>query len=234
MKVLIVNDDGIQAKGLAVLKKHLEKYADVYTVAPLHEQSAKSHSITIRQLFHIKKYDEKTYAVEGTPADCVKFGLHKFPDIDIVFSGVNDGPNLANDIFYSGTVAGASEAVFNGVPGVAISCGYRGSFDIVDRELDKVIEYVLDNQLYSRYTALNINFPTKGFDEIEGFMFTKQGVKDFSNIFVEQEEGFKNIYEVVKSSPDPDSDIYAIINGFVSITPLNVDRTDYEYLKTAK
>lgn len=229
MKALLVNDDGIKAEGLALLKKHLEKYFDVYVVAPLHEQSAKSHSITIRKLFYIEKFDDKTYAVEGTPADCVKFGLHQFDDIDIVFSGVNDGPNLANDIFYSGTVAGASEAVFNGIPGIALSCGYRGSFDLVDRELDTVIEYIMENKLYSSKYALNVNFPTKGFDSIEGFKFTKQGVKDFRNVFIEEDSGYRNIYEVAKKNPDPESDIFAIINGYVSITPLLVDRTAYDY-----
>lgn len=234
MKVLLVNDDGIKAEGLAILKKHLEKYAEVYTVAPLHEQSAKSHSITIRKLFHIEKYDDKTYAVDGTPADCVKFGVHQFDDIDIVFSGVNDGPNLANDIFYSGTVAGASEAVFNGIPGVALSCGYRGSFDIVDKELDKVLDYIFDNKIYNNKTALNINFPSRGFDTIKGFKYTTQGVKDFKNVFIEREGGFENVYEVVRKSPDEHSDIYAIINGYVSITPLLVNRTDDDYLNNVK
>lgn len=234
MKALLVNDDGINAQGLEILKKHLEKYMEVVTVAPLHEQSAKSHSITIRKLFNIVKYDEKTYAVDGTPADCVKFGLHQFPDVDIVFSGVNDGPNLANDTFYSGTVAGASEAAFNGVPGVALSCGYRGSFDIVDKELDKVIEYVLDNKLYRNNIALNINFPTRGYDEIKGFKFTKQGVKDFTNNFEKVEGGYRNTYEVVRTTPEKGTDIDAIINGYVSITPMNVDRTAYEYLNEIK
>lgn len=234
MKALLVNDDGINAQGLEILKKHLEKYMEVVTVAPLHEQSAKSHSITIRKLFNIVKYDEKTYAVDGTPADCVKFGLHQFPDVDIVFSGVNDGPNLANDTFYSGTVAGASEAAFNGVPGVALSCGYRGSFDIVDKELDKVIEYVLDNKLYRNNIALNINFPTRGYDEIKGFKFTKQGVKDFTNNFEKVEGGYRNTYEVVRRTPEKGTDIDAIINGYVSITPMNVDRTAYEYLNEIK
>ncbi len=228
MKALLVNDDGIKAEGLALLKKHLEKFMEVYVVAPLHEQSAKSHSITIRKLFQIKKIDDKTYAVDGTPADCVKFGLHQFKDVDIVFSGVNDGPNLANDVFYSGTVAGASEAVFNGIPGVAVSCGYRNSFEIVDTYLDTVIEHIVNNKLYSTQYALNVNFPTRGYDSIKGFKITKQGVKDFSNVFVEQEDGYKNIYEVVKSNHDEDSDIWAIKNGYVSLTPLVVNRTDYD------
>jgi 5'-nucleotidase len=234
MKALLVNDDGIHAEGLALFKRHLEKYFDVYVAAPLHEQSAKSHSITIRRLFHIEKFDDKTYAVDGTPADCVKFGLHQWPDVDIVFSGVNDGPNLANDIFYSGTVAGASEATFNGKPGVAMSCGYRGSFDIVDREIDTVIEYIIENELYSSKYALNVNFPTRGWDSIEGFKITKQGVKDFRNVFIEREDGYENIYEVTRRNHDQDSDIWAIINGYVSITPLVVDRTDKEVLSKLK
>ncbi len=234
MKALLVNDDGIHAEGLALLKKHLEKFMEVYVVAPLHEQSAKSHSITIRKLFQIKKFDEKTYAVDGTPADCVKFGLHQFKDIDIVFSGVNDGPNLANDVFYSGTVAGASEAVFNGVAGVAVSCGYRGAFEIVDTCLDTVIKHIIDNKLYSTEYALNVNFPTRGFDTIKGYKVTKQGVKDFANVFVEQEDGYKNIYEVVKSNHDEDSDIWAIKNGYVSLTPLLLDRTAYDLMDRLK
>lgn len=234
MKVLLVNDDGINAQGLEILRRHLEKYVEVVTVAPLYEQSAKSHAITIRQLFNVVKYDDKTYAVEGTPADCVKFGLHQFNDIDIVFSGINDGPNLANDIFYSGTVAGASEAVFNGIPGVALSCGYRGSFDIVERELDQVLEFIFDNKIYSNEVAMNVNFPTRGYDEIKGFKFTKQGKKDFKNVFIEEEGGYRNIYEVVRKTPEKDTDIDAIVNGYVSITPLIVNRTDYTYLEKAK
>ncbi len=235
MKVLVVNDDGIEAKGLKVLVKHLKKVADVYVVAPLHEQSAKSHSITIKQLFEVVKYDEKTFAVNGTPADCVKFGVHQFgSDFDVVFSGVNDGPNLANDIFYSGTVAGASEAVFNGIPGVAISCGHKEDFDLVERELDMLIQYVLENKLYNKDIALNINFPAKKFEKSLGIMFTKQGNRDFTNTFVEEENGYRNIYEVAQSTHEEDTDMYANLNGFISITPLIMNRTDHEYLKTAK
>lgn len=234
MKILIVNDDGIKAKGLEILKESLKKYAEVYVVAPLHEQSAKSHSITIRQHFEIIKYDEKTYAVNGTPADCVKFGVHQFGnDFDVVFSGVNDGPNLANDIFYSGTVAGATEAVFNGIPGVAISCGSKNSFSLVETELDLLLKYIFDNDLPNKNIALNINFPSKKYDKSLGIKFTKQGDRDIKNTFIKEENGYRNVYEVTRHTDEEDSDIYANLNGYISITPLISNRTDFDYLKAA-
>jgi len=233
---LVVNDDGYFDEGIAILKEVLKEFGNVYVVAPLEEQSGKSHSVSIyRNAFEMKQFSPQELGISGTPADCTRFGLDYFKiPFDAVFSGINNGANLGQDVFYSGTVAGATEGALHGIPSVAFSVGSKGHFSVVRRHIKEVIRYLIEEQVLTTEAVLNINFPHRSHETMKGIRFAKQGKKETKVHFIEEDGKYYNQYEFLSRNDDSDSDFQVVYDGYVSITPLVLDRTDYKQLKKAK
>ena len=171
MVILLTNDDGIKSEKLQYTKSVLEKFGIVYTIAPSVEQSAKSMSLTIGG-FSFNQIDDYTYAIDGTPVDCVNFahaGLNLEPDL--VVSGTNDGYNIGIDISYSGTVGACKQAQYFGYKTIALSADKRGN-TILEQELEKTLRYIFDNKLESTEYTLNVNFPREKFIQSNGIVET--------------------------------------------------------------
>ncbi|AEX85138.1 stationary phase survival protein SurE [Marinitoga sp. 1135] len=246
MNILVTNDDGIMAPGIYILKKHLEKKHNVYVVAPDVERSATGHAITIRNPLWAKKIysnDEFLgYAVNGTPADCVKLGLDAiFKDvkIDMVISGINKGPNLGTDLLYSGTVSGALEGAMNEIPSIAISTS-----DYQNPNYETAAKFILDfldkcSLDIPEFTALNINVPSVEYSELKGFKITRQSRRRYKDYFEARKDPFGNTYywmlgEIIEDDNEPDSDYYVLKENYVSITPIKSFLTDFEFLNSLK
>lgn len=233
MKILVTNDDSIKSPGLHMLASLARKYGDVFVIAPAEEQSAKSHGIDIRNGLKLEKFDFpvdlEAYSLTSTPADCVRvahFALNK--DFDIVFSGINNGLNIGEDIAYSGTVAAASEATFLNKKGIAFSA-HVNDFDVVSKYFDEVMDFVFENKLLEVNDLYNINFPKNP----KGIKWTKQGSTHFdTKITLENGMYFQRgrpMFE--KDINNEHSDVAAIFNDYISITPLTNNRTDFTVLK---
>lgn len=234
---LVVNDDGYLDQGIQILKESLRKFGNVYMVSPIEEQSGMSHRVSIfSKIVTVKELSETELAIDGSPADCTRFGLDYFKDVnfDYVFSGVNNGANLGQDVFYSGTVAGAMEGALHNIPAAAFSVGSKNHFSVVRRHIDDVITFILENKRLHPGVMLNINFPNHKHEVMKGIRFTKQGVKETKVHFDAVEGGYQNRYEFLSRRDEEDDDFYAVNHGYVAITPVITDRTDYDYLKGAK
>ncbi|WP_316862514.1 5'/3'-nucleotidase SurE [uncultured Cohaesibacter sp.] len=248
MRILLTNDDGINAPGLAVLEKIARTLSDdVWIVAPETEQSGMSHSLTLHDPLRLRKLGDKRFAVHGTPTDCVIMGathvLDRMPDL--VLSGVNRGQNIAEDVTYSGTVAGAMEGVLIGIRSIALSQTYdwsaHNTFDWSCAETHgaKVVQDLLDYEL-PRQTLLNVNFPACSADEVEGMEFTEQGKRDQAHLNVQPrvdtrgQSYFWLGFEDRTSHPSEGTDLYAVMHKKISVTPLNLDMTDHGCLKMLK
>lgn len=239
MNILITNDDGINSYGIRLLYEKTKKIANVFIVAPDKQQSAVGHGITIHEPLEIKK-DNKyftetlSYTVSGKPADCVLVAKNYLKlDFDYVFSGVNDGPNLGTDVLYSGTVAGASEGIVYNVPAAAFSTDF-GAFDIVENELDSLIEFIFKNDILKSNIALNINFPINKVAKSKGIKFTTQGKRTFSAKFIHDNGKYWSKGQYLKTENEKDTDVYYAEKGYTTITPISLDRTNYEYLNKLK
>ncbi|MFA7057339.1 MAG: 5'/3'-nucleotidase SurE [Candidatus Cloacimonadales bacterium] len=228
MKILLTNDDGYSAKGITLLFDTLTELGyDTYMVAPETEKSGASHSITLHHDLVAKKVADKIISVSGTPADCVIYATHEVAtDFDLVVSGINAGQNMGEDIFYSGTVAAATEACFLGYPALAFSmCAYEDqNYEAGVEVVVKIISLKLHEQL-KKNELLNINIPNIPYEKIRGFQVTKIGERRYKNFIrlLERDEN-KTVYRVGGDIPeyvqDNQSDYYAISNNFVSITHL--------------
>ncbi len=228
MKILLTNDDGYSARGITLLFDTLTELGfDTYLVAPETEKSGASHSITLHRDLVAKKVKDKVYSISGTPADCVIYAIHEVADdFDLVVSGINAGQNMGEDIFYSGTVAAATEACFLGYPALAFSmCAYKDQMYETGVEIVvKIISLKLHEQL-KKNELLNINVPNIPYEEIKGFRVTKIGERRYKNFihFSEKSEDL-SVYRVGGDIPecvhDEESDYFAIANNYVSITHL--------------
>jgi len=236
MKVLLTNDDGIYAKGLRTLIERLSQDHEIYVVAPAHEQSAKSHSITMHHPIMVSEIDlydsvKVAYAIGGTPADCVKIAIEELLDItpDIVISGINDGPNLGNDIIYSGTVAAAVEGSFYEINSIAVSLAGRRN-DSFGAAADFVAEHLegFASMKLPVDTAININVPQLSSEEIKGTKVTSVGIRKYANTFEHRHTPRGEAYywlagEPMEAEQNGDSDIKAVREGYVSVTPIRFD-----------
>lgn len=228
MRILVTNDDGITAEGIKILVNIAKKYGEVIVVAPTTEQSAKSHSIEIKQAIKIDKVNLfegiDSYSVGSTPADCVRFAEYGLKDkFDIVFSGVNKGYNLGDDILYSGTVSAAMEAALIGKKAIAFSVKYN-SFEGT-KYIDEAIKYIFENSLLEKHNLYNVNLP----ETLSGIRITRQGNTHFDTYFSEENGLYyqKGEPHFEKELGKKESDICAILENQISITPLTVDRTKY-------
>jgi 5'-nucleotidase len=228
MRILITNDDGIQASGLLPLAQWAQKLGEVTVIAPKFEQSGKSHGIEIHKSFEMKKVDFApgitAYALDSTPADCIRFahfGLQE--EFDLILSGINRGFNLGKDIVYSGTAGAIFEGGRLGIPGIAFST-QPDSFDGAREHLEKVWNYIVDGGLLDKNLLYNVNIP-KGNGEIR---ITRQGGVYFHDEFYDLgndiwEQGGHVIEE---NEGDPTLDTDSVRDGFISITPLVSGRTN--------
>lgn len=237
MRILLVNDDGVMAPGLRTLKAHLEKAGhQLIVVAPDTERSASSHSITLRKDIFAKKLKENEWSVSGTPVDCTVIAIQKLikDKVDLVVSGINAGQNMGEDVLYSGTVAAAIEAAMLGQKAIALSINaYKDQ--LFDSAASCFVQ-MLDSgiaQLIGEREVLNINFPNIEADEIKGIRLTKTGHRKYYNfitIIEEKEDEFS--YRVggegARWEPEKGSDSEAVIEGYISITPLGFELTKKE------
>lgn len=218
MNILLTNDDGYNSTGIELLKRKLQKFGHVFVCAPYTHMSAKSCSITIYEPIHIKVEDKDLVSIDGTPADCVAFGLIYFKEkIDIVVSGCNNGFNISYDTMYSGTIGACLQAIVHDIPAIAISC--NGNFEIVDNYFDKVMDFVLTNKLLSTNYLLNINFPLG--EKVNSIQLGKLYIRHDNGYYVKKGDEYHVIRDTEKNFQDKESDCYQVNNGIVSIVPLN-------------
>jgi 5'-nucleotidase len=241
LKILVSNDDGIDSLGLQILVKYLKEIADVTVVAPIREQSAAGHSITMQMPLRVtqsyKNGDFYGYAVDGTPADCVKMGLRNIMNEkpDMVFSGINHGSNAAINIIYSGTVSAAREAAIMDVPAIAISLTSHIShnFDYSGKVAQKLAHLVVahENDL-PKGTLLNVNVPDVPEEKIAGIRLTTQGKSKWDDVYEERKDPYGRSYywlkgDLIDVDEDLSTDHAAIKSKYVSVTPIHFDLTDY-------
>ncbi len=241
MRILLTNDDGIHAEGLAVLERIARMLSDdVWIVAPETDQSGLAHSLTLSEPLRLRKVSEKHYALRGTPTDCVIMGIREvLPEKpDLVLSGVNDGANMADDVTYSGTIAGAIEGTLQGVRSFALSQAVRrdenGRFvpwDVVESYAADLIRKLMDVELPDG-TFLNLNFPNCEPKDVQGVEVTAQGKLDFGLTIDAREDGRGKPYYWLrfgerKGNFRDGTDIQALKQNKISVTPLKLDLTDY-------
>lgn len=240
MNILLVNDDGAEARGIRELAEELSQVSTVYVCAPDRQQSGKSHSITIRDHVFVQEisfpHADAALQTTGTPADCAKIGLQFFKDrgvkMDMVFSGINLGSNLGVDTLYSGTVGAAMEAAVSGYPAAAVSVSghepqnFQAARTFARRALSLKDEIPRDS-------LLNINVPDLPEEEIRGMKITRLGHRNFQDGFRLQDDGGYQL----KGSPqdftrdDLAIDLAAVAQGYASVTPVTFDSTHWEWLK---
>ena len=246
LSILVSNDDGINAEGIYALVHALKKIADVTVVAPASQQSAVGHAITVnyplRAIPFHKNSDFFGFAVEGTPADCVKLGV-KFlvkEKPDMVISGINHGSNTAINIIYSGTVSAATEGMILGIPSIAISLtSYQNQDFSYAAEFAARLALLVAKQGLPPKTLLNVNVPAVPAEEIKGVKITKQGISTWEDRFDVRRDPANREYFWLTGSmnvkdTDPDSDQIAVRDNFVSVTPVRYDLTDNNLLHAMK
>ena len=234
MIVLLTNDDGIFAPALQRLKLELASFGRVIIVAPDRDQSATSHSLTLNRPFRIHKHDPDTFSVDGTPTDCVVtayYGLLEGTP-DLVISGINHGPNMGEDVFYSGTVAAAIEGTLQGAPSIAASLVTRELTDFAEpaRFIARLTRHVLDHGL-PRRQLLNVNIPHRPWDQVRGVQITRLGSRVYHDTLVKKvDPRGRDYYWIGGEDPvweaQPGTDFHAVSEGCVSVTPMRLDLTD--------
>jgi len=229
--ILITNDDGIHAAGLRALVEALSELGTISVVAPSQERSAAAQSITVRRPIFCEQVAEREWSIEGTPADAMMVALHRlFPKPpDLVISGINRGANLGENVFYSGTVGAATEAVINHVPAFAISLAYRGSAFVYTHAAEfarRLASLILEKGLPTG-VLLNVNVPIEWNG---GVRITRQSGKVTRTVLREGLDPRGRIYywlneEPVTGQVDPQSDYAAVFAGHISVTPIELERT---------
>lgn len=238
MNILISNDDGIHSEGIYRLTEALKTIATVVVVAPLTEQSAAGHSITMKTPLRVKEIERNGsffgYAVNGTPADCVKLGIRNLLGFtpDLVVSGINNGANTATNVVYSGTVSAAREGAILGVPGIAVSIASHTP-RFYDAACDAAIRFSLlvkEKGLPSG-TILNINVPDCSPGDIAGTLITRQGSSKWDDSYEERTDPYGAKYywlvgRLTNTDTSNDYDHYAVLNNYISVSPIHFDLSD--------
>ena len=237
MRILISNDDGYQAKGIKQLAESLSEIADIIIVAPNTNKSAASSSLTLGKPLKPIQIEHNIYAIDATPSDCVHLALCGFikESIDLVVTGINFGPNLGDDVIYSGTVAGAIEGRFIGLPSIAISLA---SFECENFEtagaIAKQLVAQIDKAPLSHNTIINVNVPDVPLSKIKGIKSTRLGNRHQSSPSI-QDENNPSLFWIGENGKEADNgegtDFHAVANNFVSVTPLQIDLTKYSEVK---
>lgn len=233
--ILVTNDDGIRAPGLALLATALAEVGDVRVFAPDRQQSAVGHGVSLHKPLRVNQIDKHWHMIDGTPADCVMLAvralLGRRPDL--VVSGVNPGANLGDDVTYSGTVAGAYEAMLLGLPGIAVSdvAYVPRHMDTAARVGASVARYVLAHGL-PEDTMINVNVPDVPHDQLKGIAVTRMGRRNYQDEIIRREDPRGGVYYWIGGAepdhyPEPGTDFEAIDRGQVSVTPLHRDITNH-------
>lgn len=239
MRLLLSNDDGCHAPGLAALRAALATVCDdIVTVAPDRDRSGASNSLTLERPLRVREVDDNVFAVDGTPTDCVHLattGLFE-DDADMVVSGVNSGANLGDDVLYSGTVAAATEGRSLGLPAIAVSLAGQ---DCVHYETAAWVAVVMVRLLMAHPlptdTILNVNVPDRAYDDLAGYRATRLGYRHRAEkLIVDRDPRGRRVYWIGpagdQADAGPGTDFHAINEGFVSITPLQIDLTRHSSL----
>jgi len=231
--ILVSNDDGIRSEGIKALRAALESLGEVYVVAPDRERSAASHSLTLHRPLRVEKIGPREYAVDGTPTDCITLAVNgilpRRPSI--VVAGINKGGNLGEDISYSGTVSAAMEGTLLGIPAIAVSLVSRKNFDFKSAAgfARKLAKRILAKGL-PKDTLLNVNIPQA--KKIKGARITRQGKRVFGDVVFEKVDPRGKKYywiggNMLRWEGGEDTDFAAISRGYISITPVHLDHTNY-------
>ena len=238
MHILLSNDDGYESPGINTLAKALTDIADITVVAPDRDRSGASNSLTLESPIRATRVSENVVRVDGTPTDCVHLaitGLLK-EEPDMVISGINDGANMGDDVLYSGTVAAAMEGRFLGLPAIAISMNRHDAryYETGAKVILKLIEK-LKSEPIPADVILNINVPDLPWEELSGIQITRLGHRHKAEpVIKEQDPRGRDIYWVGppggEQDAGPGTDFYAVRNGYVSITPLQVDLTRHQVI----
>lgn len=243
MRILITNDDGINAPGLVSLQKIAKELADeIWIVAPETDQSGLAHSLTLSHPLRLRKVADKHFALNGTPTDCVIMGVRELMSEppDLILSGVNSGQNIADDVTYSGTVAGAIEGAMLGIKSIALSQGYDFAQGLREVKWQNCEHHAPDviRKLYAtdfpKKTLINVNFPNCEPEDVSGIEITCQGTFSHGLFMEKRMDGRGFPYYWLKFGRDvptqkEGSDIIALRNNKISVTPLKLDLTDYEF-----
>ena len=246
MRILLTNDDGVEAAGIEALVRVLSPHHTVVVAAPAFEQSGMSHAITVKKCIRLDRYrplEERygvaAYRIEGTPADCVKLYLEAISsDIypEYVISGINHGANLGTDVLYSGTANAAMEAYLHGITATAVSLDMKSeiSYDTAARLMEENLFSLFYEE--GKVNFYNVNFPKKFGENGPQFVFTQLGRRDYINAFQRMEDvDGKECYflggEILDEGNSDATDIAAAECGYISVTPLQTDLTDYLYLE---
>lgn len=233
MKILLTNDDGINAEGLKTLSEWAKAKGEVHIFAPKNEQSGKSHSIDIHRPYECKKNsnypDIEAYSVDSTPADCVRVAILAMKNkYDLVISGINRGFNVGGDICYSGTVGACFEAAKLGQKCMAISTHWDG-FEQVRSQLDRIYEFICQNKMFDHTDIINVNVPAEG----EKFLITRQGPPIYGDEFqIENDIVKPKLISLYQRTADLTLDTDATMTGHISITPLQIDSTNMRAYQT--
>jgi 5'-nucleotidase len=236
--ILVTNDDGFFSKGIQTLAEVLQELGEVYIVAPDRDRSAVSHALTMHRPLKVDLIKEKCFSVNGTPTDCVVVGVKKLlpREPDLLVSGINKGANLGEDVTYSGTVSAAIEGTILNVPSFAISLvGERPfRYETESHFALRIAKFVLEKKLPTD-TLFNVNFTNKSLQEIKGIKVTKQGKRSYENSIHEiySPWGEKQYWiggGIVSWQKMEGTDIQAIMENYVSVTPLHIDLTNYQAL----
>ncbi len=247
MRILVTNDDGYHAPGLTVLEEIAAQFSDdIWVCAPSEEQSGAGHSLTLNHPVRLQKFADRRFAVTGTPTDSVMMALREVLDEppDLILSGVNRGANLGDDITYSGTVSAAIEGALAGVRSIALSQVYSGATRGTEHEFaaarewgPKVIQPLLDAPFAER-TLVNVNFPPRPAADVKGIRVVRQGFHDYSRgSIVEGKDPRGHRYfwfglHAIEHTLDHGTDLEAIDDGHVAVTPLQLDLTHYSTIDT--
>ena len=246
MRILISNDDGIHAPGIMALYKAVADLGEVNVVAPADEQSAVGHAITISDPLKTRRIEREGtffgFAVGGTPADCVKLAVSSLLDEkpDLVLSGINHGPNPGINVIYSGTVSAATEGTILGLSGMAISINTFGEahWDTAAQVARKLAVELHKNGM-PEDTLLNVNVPNIPMSEVRGYRVTRMGRSRFSEVFHRRSDPRGNEYywmdgEMTLMDADGGTDVEALQDGYVSLTPIGLDLTQYDAMDHLK
>ncbi|MFH1561835.1 MAG: 5'/3'-nucleotidase SurE [Nitrospirota bacterium] len=243
MNILLTNDDGIKAEGLHILRKGLSKLGKVIIIAPDRERSATGHSLTLTHPIRVEKIDEDTFVTDGTPADCINIGisgiLKERPDL--IVSGINPGPNLGEDVTYSGTVSAAMEGTLLKIPSFSISMGsyIDPKFDFAAEFASKIAILILNYGL-PLHTFLNVNVPNLSEEKIKGVAITHLGNRKYQEELIKRLDPRDKVYYwigskvVVNEQAEEGTDVEAIQEDKISITPVHLDMTNYLAIQELK
>jgi 5'-nucleotidase len=243
VRILVTNDDGIHAQGLELLAQVAARFGQVVVVAPENEMSAVSHGITLHRPLRAKAIAERTYIVDGTPADCVYIGVHQLmdPPPDLVLSGINHGPNLGHDVLYSGTVAGAMEGLIQGLPGIAFSV-YGERHPIrphVVEWVERLLGQLLGAREPGRPFCANVNIPNREDGTVLGVRTTRLGERVYTPAVERRTDPRGRDYfwigsDMLHHRERDGTDFSAVAAGYVSVTALGTDLTDRPFNERLK